>query len=221
MARFIIVIASEDGSVEAHPMKQWLREHPDQVPQGLDATGSTSHQLRNGLRRSGWSVQESEEEVQLSPPGAIAPPIATGGGEGTNGGGAAFGLEYQLRDFIAENINSIDVDGRRYQVYVDPTGRDGIEFSTDVGFIDILAVDEHGDFVVFELKRARSPDHAIGQLTRYMGWVQQTIGKGKKVSGVIVAKDIGKRLRFAVSVIPNVNLFEYEVEFRLKLADRV
>ena len=64
MARFNIVIACEDGSVEAHPMKQWLREHPDQVPQGLDATGSTSHQLRNGLRRSGWSVQESEEGLR-------------------------------------------------------------------------------------------------------------------------------------------------------------
>jgi RecB family endonuclease NucS len=118
-------------------------------------------------------------------------------------------------------MSAIDVNGKKLRLYVDPAGRDGIEFPTDVGPIDILAVDELGAFVVFELKRARSPDHAIGQLTRYMGWVQQTIGAGHEVSGIIVAKEIGKRLRYAVSVVPNVNLFEYEVEFHLKLADDI
>ena len=90
-----------------------------------------------------------------------------------------------------------------------------------VRLIDILAVDDQGGFVVFELKRARSPDYAIGQLARYMGWVQQTIGKGHEVRGIIVAKEIGKNLRYAVSVVPNVNLFEYDVEFHLRLADDI
>jgi RecB family endonuclease NucS len=94
--------------------------------------------------------------------------------------------------------------------------RDGIEFPTAVGPIDILAVDDSGAFFVFELKRARSPDRAIGQLTRYMGWVRQTIGKDREVKGIIVAKEISDSLRYAVSVVPNVSLFEYEVEFRLK-----
>jgi RecB family endonuclease NucS len=128
----------------------------------------------------------------------------------------AFGLEYQLRDFLAQNISSIDVDGRRLRVYVDPTGRDGIEFPTAVGPIDVLAIDASGDFYVFEVKRGRSPDHAIGQLARYMGWVKQTIGRDKRVSGVIVAKQIVANLRYAVSVMPNVTLFEYQVEFHLK-----
>jgi RecB family endonuclease NucS len=84
-----------------------------------------------------------------------------------------------------------------------------------VGPIDILAVDDSGAFVVFELKRARSPDHAISQLARYMGWVKQTIGKVRKVRGVVVAKTIGENLRYAISVIPDVSLFEYEVSFQL------
>jgi endonuclease len=124
-----------------------------------------------------------------------------------------------LRDFIAQNIGTIDVRGKKLRVYVDPTGRDGVEFPTAVGPIDILAIDASGEFYVFELKRARSPDHAIGQLVRYMGWVTQTIGKGRKVNGVIVAKEIGLNLRYAISVVPNVNLFEYEVEFHLKSAN--
>lgn len=107
---------------------------------------------------------------------------------------------------------------KRLRLYVDPTGRDGIEFPTAVGPIDILALDQNGDFVVFELKRANSPDRAVGQLARYMGWVQQTIGRECKVSGVIVAKTISQNLRWAVSVVPNVSLFEYQVEFHLRPA---
>jgi endonuclease len=36
------------------------------------------------------------------------------------------------------------------------------------------------------------------------------------VYGVVVAKEISESLRYAVSVVPNVSLFEYEVEFHLK-----
>jgi len=131
---------------------------------------------------------------------------------------AYFGLESQLRDFLAQNLSTIEVKGRKLRVYVDPTGRDGVEFQTQVGRIDILAVDDSDAFFVFELKRGRSPDHAIGQLTRYMGWVKHTIGKDREVNGIIVAKEIGESLRYAVSVVPNVSLFEYEVEFHLKPA---
>lgn len=228
MKRFNIVVAKEDGGVELHPMKEWLRQHPQHVPSGLDATSSTSHQLRNGLRRMGWSVQETPSEVRLILPGSGAAEAAVGTvlGEEVDFDEpetpeASFGLEFQLRDFIAQNIGAIDVKGKRLQLYVDPTGRDGIEFPTAVGPIDILAVDDSGAFFVFELKRARSSDHAIGQLTRYMGWVRETIGKDRGVNGIIVAKEISDSLRYAVSVVPNISLFEYEVEFHLKPANDI
>jgi hypothetical protein len=48
-----------------------------------------------------------------------------------------------------------------------------------------------------------------------MGWVGQTIGKGREVRGVIVARAFSDNLRYAVLAIPKVSLFEYEVEFRL------
>lgn len=132
----------------------------------------------------------------------------------------SFALEYQLRDFLAPNLATIPVEGTRLRLYVDPAGRDGIEYPAAVGPIDILAIDDSGTFVVFELKRARSPDHAIGQLSRYMGWVAQTIGKDRQVRGVIVAKTISDNLRYSVAVIPNVSLFEYEVKFELRPAHR-
>jgi len=134
---------------------------------------------------------------------------------------ASFELEFQLRDFIAQNLGAIDVAGNRLRLYVDPSERNGIEFPTDIGPIDILAVNDSGDFFVFELKRARSSDRAIGQLARYMGWVRQTFGKDREVNGIIVAKEISNGLRYAVSIVPNVSLFEYEVEFRLKPAQDI
>jgi len=208
-------------------MKEWLRQHPDHIPPGMDATANNAWSLRDGLRKQGWSVTETPTEVRLVPPWAAQSVIneVLGDGDQDDAKGeakedqeteAAFALEYQLRDFIAQNLGAIPVNGRCLKLYVDPKGQDGIEYPSATGPIDILAVDDEEAFVVFELKRASSPDYAIGQLARYMGWVRQTVGKGRKVRGVIVAKAISERLRYAASVFPNVSLFEYKVEFHLK-----
>jgi endonuclease len=225
LQRHNVVIPREDGGIEVHPLKEWLRQHPDVLP-GLDPNTSTSHQLRNALRRLGWTMQETPTEIRLIKPGAdsnslvvseVLGPTETAE-EAETDAAPFFSLEYQLRDFIASNLNTISINGKRLRLFVDPMGRDGIEFPSAVGPIDILAIDESGSFFVFELKRANSSDRAIGQLTRYMGWVQQTIGKGREVSGIIVAKSINDNLRYAASIVPNVHLFEYEVEFHLKPA---
>jgi hypothetical protein len=115
-------------------------------------------------------------------------------------------------------LNAISINGRRLRLWIDPTGRDGVEFPSAVGPIDILAVDDKESFFIFELKRANSSDRAIGQLARYMGWVQQTIGKGHEVFGIIVARSVGENLRYAASIVPNIHLFEYGVEFHLRPA---
>ena len=225
--RHNVVIPREDGGVEVHPLKEWLRQHPDEVPPGLDATSSTSHQLRSGLRRLGWSMEETPTEVRLIKPGTASGPKIVddvlgrdGSDEFVNDEAAEpfFSLEYQLRDFIASNLSTIAINGRRLRLFVDQAGHDGIEYPSAVGPIDILAIDDENSFYVFELKRANSPDRAFGQVARYMGWVRQTIGRERDVFGVIVAKSISENLRYAASIVPNIHLFEYEVEFHLRAA---
>lgn len=227
--RHIVVLPQDNGGFEIQPLKEYLRRNPDVLPD-FNPTDSTSHQLRAALRRKGWSMQETPSEIRLIKPGAVSDlakveEVLGGSEEGELESAetpeAAFTLEYQLRDFLAANLEMVKVPDKRLRLYVDPTGRDGIEFPTAVGPIDILALDQNGDFVVFELKRANSPDRAVGQLTRYMGWVRQTIGRDRKVSGVIVAKTISQNLRYAVSVVPNVALFEYQVEFHLRSAHEI
>src|SRR4051812_34710254 len=119
MKRFNVVISKDDGGVEMYPMKEWLRRHPLEIPGGLDPTLSTSHQLRNALRRSGWGVQETDTEFHLIKPNSSGEPpkianILGGDSEDTQsaaeGTEATFSLEYQLRDFIAQNIGGLSIN---------------------------------------------------------------------------------------------------------------
>ncbi|HEX8049687.1 endonuclease NucS domain-containing protein [Rhizobium sp.] len=223
--RHSVVVPREDGGVEVYPLKEWLRRHPEYVPAGYDATRSTSHQLRGLLlRQPGWTMEEMPTEVRMIFPGVsgdvaivndVLGQVGEAGSDDENNS-PYFSLEYQLRDFLAANINSINFGERKLSLYVDPTGRDGIEYPSAVGPIDILAVDAQGSFYVFELKRAASTDRALGQITRYMGWIKTTIGKDKDVYGVIISKAVGDNLKYARTVVPNIFLYEYSVSFSLK-----
>jgi len=126
---------------------------------------------------------------------------------------STFPLEASLRDFLITNLHSFK--GSKLKLFEDETGRDGKEYPTGVGPIDILAVDDKGDFYVFELKLSKGPDRALGQLLRYMGWLKKNLAKGKNVSGVVVASKMDEKIKFAVTMVPNVKLYEYQVSFQL------
>lgn len=223
MRRFLLVVRGTNGAIETHPMKDWLRRNPEHVPSGLDPNNNNSHQLRDGLRKQGWSVQQSSEEVRLVSPGVTEEqtfhpiPLEPPPGEEVPEPEEEFefALESHLRDFIARNIHTICISGKRLRLYVDSSGRSGVEYPTPVGPIDILAIDGEGDLAVFKLKVGRGADRAMGQLLRYMGWVKSGLADKHGVSGIIVAKEVDEKLRYAASVIPNVTLLEYQVDFRL------
>ncbi len=77
-----------------------------------------------------------------------------------------------------------------------------------VGIMDMLCVDENGDFVIIEIKR-QATDKTIGQILRYMGWTREELCKdGQKVRGIIVAERKDIHLEFALKVIPNVKFLK-------------
>ena len=172
----------------------------------------------------GWTVEETETQVLMLSPGTPKNVVEVIENEDLaledqdtqdSDRETVFELEWQLRDFIAHNIETLRIDGKALRLYVDDIGRDGVEYPTGVGPIDILALDSDDSFVVFELKRGRVADKAIGQISRYMGWIKKNLARGKMVKGVIVAKSISSNLRHAIVAVPNVSLFEYEVAFSL------
>jgi hypothetical protein len=207
---------NSDGSASRFPLKSWIRSNRADI----DTSQLTSHQIRAMLKREGWGLQMTPTEVILTPPGTVVASMMVGEGdaEEESEAGSYFSLESQLRDFLATNIASITINGKRLRVYVDEAGRDGVEYPCEVGFIDILAVDAEGAFYVFELKRGKSPDYVLGQIARYMGWIKSTLGKSVPVYGVIVSKQISENLKYARLVANNVYLYEYEVSFSLQPA---
>lgn len=61
-----------------------------------------------------------------------------------------------------------------------------LELPTDVGGIDLLAVDSEGRLVVVELKRGKANHEAVHQLSRYVQSVRALAG-GRGVRGVLAA----------------------------------
>lgn len=126
-----------------------------------------------------------------------------------------FAYESDLRDYLVKNLQVIEPGLTLYE----KEGITGVEFPVGGRFIDILAVDSNGDFVVIELKVSRGYDRVIGQLLRYMAWIQKNQAESaQKVRGIIVAREIGEDLMLACSLISN---FEYELSFSLKSVSRV
>jgi Endonuclease NucS C-terminal domain len=127
--------------------------------------------------------------------------------------GSEFAYEQDLRDFLAKNLSLIEPGLQLYQ----EEGITGVEFPAGGRFIDILAVDQTGALVVIELKVSRGYDRVVGQLLRYIGWIEQNQAEpGQRVRGVIVAKEISEDLVLACRRIQDVGLYEYQFSVMLR-----
>lgn len=87
----------------------------------------------------------------------------------------------------------------------------------EVGRIDLLARHRSEPrWLVIELKRDRSSDRTMGQILRYMGWIQQNLTEpGNTVEGLIVAHDADPQLRYALQFAPSVSLRCYRLHLEL------
>jgi hypothetical protein len=144
-------------------------------------------------------------------------------GEEAGTGGQRFGLERHLHNFLFDNWESTDL-GREWDL--DEDGGDikghGYERPTLIGKIDLLAHHKSEPrWLVIELKRDQSSDDTVGQVLRYMGWVQSELATAQEsVEGLVVAHAEDEKLRYALKVTPAVRFMRYEVDFRLLEDDR-
>ena len=125
-----------------------------------------------------------------------------------------FYMESQLEDFIIQNWSKTQF-GKKYDLIIKDGELLSQQYRTDIGRIDILAKKKsNNSYVVIELKRNQTSDDTIGQLTRYMGWIKEKFNDNN-VSGIIVAGDFDNKLDYARKMIPNIEIFKYQVDFKL------
>lgn len=212
-----IILKNPDGSPKLAPMKAWLRENPQEVPEGLDATTSTSYQLRRALSKNGWELEELRDRTLLIKPDesgdtTFADDLLENESEAgeskyeeeiAEAAEITFGLERDLQSALRANIGQLEsgleiTDG-------------GKERKTDAGWIDITAKDRKGNVVVIELKAGSASPDVIAQILAYMGAVADA--DKKPVRGILVAGDFHKRVIWASRAIPNLELKKYAFQF--------
>ena len=125
---------------------------------------------------------------------------------------ATISLERDLEEYIIRDLNQIEPG----LVLYSNEGITGRQYNTEVGRIDILALDKKGDLVVIELKAGTANHSVIGQILGYISWIRQNISQGKNVRGIIIADDFDKRVKYASSELSNITLKKYEVSFKIK-----
>jgi len=157
----------------------------------------SEEQFRSIVEGSGPPVTPPEHEPELEDP-------------------SGFILEKYLEDFIVSNFETIFKG--RLRVFQDSEGNDGQQYATDIGSIDILAIEDKTEaLVVIELKKGRPSDRVVGQILRYMGWVKKNLcATGQAVKGLVICRDHDPKLTYALEMTNNIAVQYYSVSFTLK-----
>lgn len=146
-------------------------------------------------------------------------PIAISTNDETIEDPAIFALEKHLEDFLVQNWNYTEL-GQRYDIYEEDGELIGQQYPSDTGPIDILAISkDKKEILVVELKRGRASDVVVGQILRYMGYIQADLAEeNQTVRGIIIAMEDDPRIKRALSLTPSIDFYKYEVSFKLSQA---
>lgn len=98
------------------------------------------------------------------------------------------------------------------------TGLPGRQVLTPVNTIDLLGFEAaRNRWWVIELKRARTSDAVVGQVSRYMGWLRSTRAeRGETTQGAVVVGSSDAKLVAAVKGNSDLSLWEYDRELTLR-----
>jgi restriction system protein len=154
------------------------------------------------------------DEIENSIKGVFAPVIIST--DETVEDPSAFAMEKHLEDFLIKNWTQTEL-AKEYDIFEEDGELVGQQFPTDTGPIDILAISrDKKTLLVIELKKGRASDSVVGQILRYMGYVQDVLAEeDQTVKGIIIALEDDPKLRWALAAVSNVEFYRYQVNFNL------
>jgi restriction system protein len=175
--------------------------------------------MSDGLRNSAGAIGATSslnphaEEIERLLGGQITSKVVS---EETIEDLSAFAMEKHLEDFLVDNWSQTDL-GKEYTIYEEDGEMVGQQYQTDTGPLDILAISkDKKTLLVVELKKGRASDVVVGQTMRYMGYVKDELAEeGQSVKGAIIALEDDTRIRRALSMMPDIVFYRYQVSFKL------
>lgn len=202
---------------EIYPHRRAVHWHPKSIERAAMSEG-----LRNSTGSIGTvsTVTKFADEIE-SLIGGNAPPVIVSNDASVEDA-AAFVMEKHLEDFLVQNWSNTEL-GKEYDIYEEDGERVGQQYATDTGPLDVLAISkDKKSLLVVELKKGRASDAVVGQVLRYMGYVQEELAEpGQAVRGVIIALDDDQRIRRALAVVPNIEFYRYQISFKLVKSKQV
>jgi len=226
---------ADGGHFTRQEILRWFQENYPKIKQGtvnahliLMSTNAPSR-VHYNLRSNGADdllFQIDRSNFRLYAKDSDPPPIYkqdaetstaedADNGEDELGETHEFAYENDLKNFLVNNLHVIRPSLAVYQ----DGDINGVEFPVGGRYIDILAV-EDGELVVIELKVSKGYDRAVGQLLRYMAWIEKNLAEpSQRVKGMIIARTISEDLRLATSRVKDVELFEYQLSLTLNRID--
>ena len=118
---------------------------------------------------------------------------------------ASISVERDLQDYLEQRLTELEPGLKLHN--------NGIEYDTDAGKIDILAVDNEGALVVIEIKSGKAKDNALGQILGYIGCLYSSRHDQKDIRGILVASGFDQRVIYAAKQLKNIKLVAYKLSF--------
>ena len=200
------LLAAEKGyadvrSLTRRALKTGLLQTISGVPEYWMYEALLSHPMvfsRRGWLTIGTTRRANAASLHTSPSGTVVEKSAaheTGMTEGIS--------EENLERLIVENLNQVESGLRLIKR----------QYTVPVGRIDLLCEDRKGRLVVIEIKRHDAKtEELIGQIARYMGYVDKHLAKrGQNVRGIVVVGRPDQRLAYAAQAIPNLEIKKFQV----------
>lgn len=223
MANHYVLIKSENGEATQHPLKAWVRQNLNHLPNvGLDPDNQTTSQIKGRLRQLQWQTRRANNEVFLIKPDENGSfqyadnlivniqneneEVEIENEEATV---LTFSLEKDLQAALRQNIGSLE----QGLIVID----NGHERNTIAGRIDITAQDKNGNKVIIELKAVDAKPDVIAQTLAYMEAVKTE--DNCNVRGIIVASGFSDRVKLAARQIPILKLIKYKFQFSFDIIE--
>jgi restriction system protein len=178
---------------------------------GVIKRDELSTELRSSLRSGGTVVRlDRHSEEILRAIGDFPRPSVIVSTDSSIEDATQFAMEKYLEEFLIHNWKQTEL-GEEFDIYEEDGEQVGRQYQTDTGPMDILAISkDKKKLLVVELKKGRASDSVVGQVQRYMGYVQEELAEvGQEVHGAIIALEDDLKIRRALKVTRNIEFFRY------------